>query len=241
MNKLFIALFGALALMVSASGQARQNEEIFNRLDNDANYQNMNADEQEAFEAVLDKSLNIMEERGLNFTDANAQMFIIDSITKFLGLSKAKEEAKKAGAMPPEGAVASNNLDHTLVLTDASGQYFILDTVTGIIGKVVNTVSGIFGGGKDKAAPAAAPATIFNSLEDSLSLDANVQYGATWDAIKDAARAIGSAVGDAAGAIKDKAQTLIGKAAGAVAAGAGMLSEKLAPGTKATLTVEAAE
>ncbi len=223
MNKLFISLFGALALLASASGQASTTNDIYNRLDNDQNYQNLSSEDQDIFDNALENSLNNLQEKGINLTDSNSQMFLIDSITKFLGLSGGKEAAaagKKMAAPAMGDAVvapeAGNSLSPELRLVESNGQYFLLDTIGNIVGKVKDVVGGILGGGS-KPAPAPAPGTVFNSLDGSLDLnEANAHYGATLDAIKAAAEAAANA-----------AKALVAKGAQLIASGADKVADRL--------------
>lgn len=204
MNKQIIALLGTLALVVSFGARATVTQEIFDRLDNDSNYNSLNVDEQATIDNTIEQTVSNLEDKGINLTDSNAQMFLIDTVTKFLGLSKAKEDAKK---MPPaEPVAAANAAPGDLLLVDANGQYFLIDSITNIIGKVVDAGKNLLGlGDKPAATPPSSGGTIFNAMDNGLSMnDANAHYGAIWDAIKGVGAAVADKVGSLAEKVSDK-------------------------------------
>lgn len=210
MNKRIIALLGALTLMVSVGGRASVREDIFNRLDNDSRYNALNNDEQVKLDGAVDQAVSNLEEKGIDLSDAGAQMFLIDTVKSFLGLSKGKEDASKpagssAAASGAVGMPAANSLGDNLMLVESNGSYFLIDTITNVVNKVIDTGKSILGIGGDKSSKTTTPppssGTIFNEMGQDLSLQENAQYGA-----------IGTALGQLGGAVADKIKRAADKA-----------------------------
>ncbi|MCA9507798.1 MAG: hypothetical protein KC505_05180 [Myxococcales bacterium] len=191
-----ISLFGALALMVSFGVRAENN---------------LSPSENALINDVTAMTLSNLDEQGLSLSGSNTDQFLLDSVTKLLGLSKGKEEARAQGMEMKDAsgdrpkarvsfgpadmgiAPAANSMDDEINLDTAQGQYFLLDTIK-------NVVSSIFGGGSKSTSEQPAA----NFMDDQLSLsDANAHYGAISDAAK-----------NLVGAIKDKVASGAEKFAG---------------------------